>query len=1773
MEFVTELSKDVISTLGKLAVLSTMKQFDYVIHHKNIISKLKEAHGELKGVKEAMQAWVGSKEMNREGIEPNIQKWLNDMEAFENVLQRTFNEEEVKKNEKCFGGKCPNLANNYSLGKRAAKGIEYIARLKEEKKGFQFISYHKPPPTVGSTFTEGIKSLKSRMMIMNQVIEKLKDDKLKRISICGMGGVGKTTLAYELIKYVENTKLFDKVVMAVVSQNPDYKNIQSQIADCLGMRLRSESVEGRGREIIQKLKEIDDDGKTKVLVVLDDVWSELNFDKVGLPSRDDQKCIKIIFTSRHEKECQKMGSQMNFDVSVLVEDEAWYLFQAITGDVVYEPDIYPIAKQVSRECRDLPLAIVIVGKALKNEKKLSTWEVALEQLKNSQSSTLSIVYSSIKLSLNFLGSIHKKFLMLCGLFPEDFDIPIESLSRHATGLGLFKVDGDTWKTINQVHSLVDDLKRCCLLLDSNVPGCVKMHDIVRDVVILVTFKTDEHHQFMVEYDMKRLREEKLDDINAISLILDDETIGLEDKLECPTLQLLQLQSKRKEPTQWPKSFFQGMKSLKVLSLQSLYIPKFSTLSQASVSLHTLQVEYCDVGDISIIGKELIHLKVLSFAHSNIKELPIEIGNLSVLRLLDLTNCNDLNVISANVLIRLSQLEELYLWMDNFPWIKNDVAMNELKQISHQLKVVEMKVREVEFLVMDLDLCNLQKFWIFVDPYTRFRRSAYLESNLLQVSAIDYQFVNRIMIVSHLIKKCEILAIRNMKDLKNVMTQLLCDCPSPYLKDLRVDSCPDLVFLIDTTVYCNGFPNIRSLSLKNLPNFKEMCYASNNGELNSPHRMQLFPKLETILLQDCSSINVVFDTHVNGQVFPQLKEIKIAGLHQLTHVWRSNKAMHCVQGFQNLKILTISYCDSLRYVFNLSIIGAITNIEELNIKCCKLMEYLVSDDDEEEEGGHKNKEKENIVSFEKLYSLTLSGLPSIACVCTNSYEIQFPSLRKLEIDDCPKLDILVFLTTSHSSIEEDTSFNNCEGNNSRSSNWQFGCTPFCSKKINKTCSTSERRTKIEFKGASLLQELNVKNCDLHQCLVIDSYLYSNLKSLTVRGCDRISVLLSFPSMRCLEQLEKLDITECKNLNEIVCQEESEANGEKIIIFPALQDLILKDLPKLKAFFHGPYNLDFPSLQKVSIFNCPNMEVFSGGVSSMPELKDVSVWNELLDNYSIHKDDINVTIQQFKTFVELQKCEMLNFKELLDKGMFGYFIKQKEMKIINFQRLSMLVPFSEIKMLQHVRKLFVSSCDELIEVFESVTEKRDAITHYQLQEMTLYRLPRLSRIWNHNNIEVVSFKNLTKLKVNNCPNLKSLLSYSMARSLVQLQTIEVSNCEMMEEIITKGEKYIEGDNKVKTLLPKLEELRLSNLPKLECVCSVDYDYDIPFFTDEEDNKFNNNDKVQILFPELKKLSFYEVPKLKCFCSGVYTYDIRFLSVEECPNMRTFPFRNVIVNTPNLHWLSWDPVNMYTHGDVNLTIYYHQNPEKYMVALQKLKTFRNIVDKELIGYIKRVTSLDIVNCHNLLSCIPSNMMQLFSHLNFLIVKECDCLEEIFETNDYMLQCELWILHLFSLPKLKHIWKNQGGQIVGFKCLELIIIDGCNDLEHVFPDVSVVTSLPNLHRISVYNCEKMKKIIGNNCNPINYLGHNAKIKFPKSLKQIGLVGLPSLECFGQSNFPCYVEMSNCNWIWIEDCPKMKTFWHDGILYTPNLDCVYVDARYRFKNEDVNEVIQRYYK
>jgi len=862
MDCLTELGKEAVTKLGQLVVELSMKHFKYLTQHKKITINLEEELKNLKMMKQALQTKVDNERRKGHEIDPIVQKWLSEVTIIENEWQKWIsNENNVNKNKKCFGGQCSDLAFNYSLGKQATKRIEYITSLKEEKNKFKDISYPKASLTLGSTFTKDVKSLLSREKLITEVIEKLKDDQVKMISICGMGGVGKTTLVKEVIKTIEKNNLFDEVVMAVVSQDVNYEKIQIQIADILGMEFKKASLQGRAMELLERLSE----GKG-VLIVLDDVWDILDFERIGLQERD--KYCKILFTSRDQKVCQNMGCKVNFQVSVLSEDEAWSLFREMAGDVVYKHDINPIAREVAKACGGLPLAIVTVGRALSIEGK-SAWEDTLKQLRNFQSSSSSdvekFVHPCIELSLKFLGNKeYKLFLMLCGLFPEDFDIPIECLLHHAVGLGMFKHITASWEARNQVHTLVNNLKRKFLLLESNVQGCVKMHDIVRNVVISFLFKNEED-KFMVQYNFKSLKEEKLNDINAISLILDD-TNKLESGLECPTLKLLQVRSKSKEPISWPELFFQGMCAFKVLSMQNLCIPKLSSLSQASFSLHTLKVEHCDVGDISIIGKKLVLLEVLSLAHSNIKELPVEIGDLGSLRLLDLTYCNDLNIISDNVLIRLFQLEELYFRMDNFSWNKNEVAINELKKISHQLKVVEMKFRGTEILLKDLVFNNLQKFWVYVDRYSNFQRSSYLESNLLQVSSIGYQYVNSILMISQVIKECEILAIEKVKDLKNIISHLLSDYTIPYLKDLRVVSCPNLEYLIDCTVHCNGFPQIQSLSLNNLETLKQICYSSNHHEVK--RLMNEFSYLGKMELTDLPSF-IGFD---NAIEFNELNEV-------------------------------------------------------------------------------------------------------------------------------------------------------------------------------------------------------------------------------------------------------------------------------------------------------------------------------------------------------------------------------------------------------------------------------------------------------------------------------------------------------------------------------------------------------------------------------------------------------------------------------------------------------------------------------------------------------------------------------------------------------------------------------------------------------------------------------------------------------------------------------------------------------------------------------------
>ncbi|KAF3438226.1 hypothetical protein FNV43_RR20987 [Rhamnella rubrinervis] len=155
-------------------------------------------------------------------------------------------------------------------------------------------------------------------------------------------------------------------------------------------------------------------------------------------------------------------------------------------------------------------------------------------------------------------------------------------------------------------------------------GCVKLHDVVRDVAISIASK---EHGFVV--------------------ICNNE---IEDGRRL--IQLLHQQ-------EFNDNFLRGMEKLQVLAFRKIDIQSLPSPLEVLQNMRTLHLENCVLKDISSIGA-LVKLEILSLFGSKIQELPREIGYLQHLKLLDITQCKQLGRIPPGVLSSLTRLEELYM---------------------------------------------------------------------------------------------------------------------------------------------------------------------------------------------------------------------------------------------------------------------------------------------------------------------------------------------------------------------------------------------------------------------------------------------------------------------------------------------------------------------------------------------------------------------------------------------------------------------------------------------------------------------------------------------------------------------------------------------------------------------------------------------------------------------------------------------------------------------------------------------------------------------------------------------------------------------------------------------------------------------------------------------------------------------------------------------------------------------------------------------------------
>nr|GMC76010.1 disease resistance protein At4g27190-like [Ipomoea batatas] len=413
-----------------------------------------------------------------------VQDWLSKVEELENnfnSLHSTVTESGITSD----AASCCSRSLHCKLSNNIAKQIVKAKQLIEEGKPFENmivgVPVARPVQYMEVTSIQGQPTASRNLAKM---MDLLKSEEYKRIGVWGMGGVGKTTLVKNLNNQLTNDPTFNIVIWVVVSRNATVESIQSKIVE----RLKLEHMmnkESMASLLYNKLK------GERFLLILDDIWEEINLDVVGIPRPNEYTGSKIILTTRDFNVCQQMLTDIDFQIGRLHPEEAWKLFREIVEEEVVDDDqIKPMAEAIIEECDGLPLALVMVGASLRKKREIGLWECALHALQKSEPSRIrgveEKVYKPLKWSYDSLQGQQLKscFLFLC-LFPEDFEVDTYKLVQYWVAEGLIDEQQNFEQQQNEVLRIVDYLKDSCLLETCLRLNYVKMHDVVRDVGVWI----------------------------------------------------------------------------------------------------------------------------------------------------------------------------------------------------------------------------------------------------------------------------------------------------------------------------------------------------------------------------------------------------------------------------------------------------------------------------------------------------------------------------------------------------------------------------------------------------------------------------------------------------------------------------------------------------------------------------------------------------------------------------------------------------------------------------------------------------------------------------------------------------------------------------------------------------------------------------------------------------------------------------------------------------------------------------------------------------------------------------------------------------------------------------------------------------------------------------------------------------------------------------------------------------------------------------------------
>uniref|UniRef100_A0A151UDF4 Disease resistance protein RPM1 n=1 Tax=Cajanus cajan TaxID=3821 RepID=A0A151UDF4_CAJCA len=655
------------------------------------------------------------------------------------------------------------------------------------------------------------------------------------ISVVGLAGVGKTTLAKQVFDNVH--KKFECHALITVSQS---YTVEGLLRDMLHQFCK-EKMENHPADVSTMdrqslIGEVRKQLRNKRYVVMfDDVWNEKFWDDVESSVIDAKNKSRILSTTRYEKvaECCKKSSfiEVHKLEKPLSEEECFRLFCNKAFKYGFDghcpEELKDISLEIVRKCKGLPLAIVAIGGLLSqkdfcaHEWILFSRNLSLELERNSELNSIAKILS---LSYYDLPYDLRSCLLYFGMYPEDYEVKSRRLITQWIAEGFVK--RETGKTLEEVaQQELSGLIRRSLVqvssfsIDGKVKGC-RVHDLIHDMILRKAKETGfcqyfgEHNESVSSGIVRRL----------IIATESNDLVGIERS----HIRSILFFRRRRLTEQFVGRIF------------SKYIP-----------LRVLDFENFGPLNVPKALWNLIHLKYLSFRNSWIRSLPKSIGKLQNLEILDVRG-----TMVVDIPKEISKIRKLrYLLGDQISFVATKDCLGSMTFLE---KIRVLRVDDEGVVIRELgklkQLRNLRISSVRAE-HTNTLCSSIHEMQFLEVLHIHgklKKLSNWIPQLQNLVKlslKFSELTDDPLESLKDIPNLLVVDISNAYvgetlyfkdegfqkLKELRLKYLNKLNSIF---IERGALPSLKKLVLKEIPELRKV-----------PRGIQHLEKLQVLIIKD------------------------------------------------------------------------------------------------------------------------------------------------------------------------------------------------------------------------------------------------------------------------------------------------------------------------------------------------------------------------------------------------------------------------------------------------------------------------------------------------------------------------------------------------------------------------------------------------------------------------------------------------------------------------------------------------------------------------------------------------------------------------------------------------------------------------------------------------------------------------------------------------------------------------------------------------------------